>query len=109
MGMEISRFDVFLVNLDPTVGHEIKKNRPCLVVSPNEMNRHISTVIVAPMTTKGRNYPTRIPCSFQGRNGQIILDQIRTIDKARLVKKMGVISKSAQSKILNVLHDIFAP
>jgi mRNA interferase MazF len=109
MGMEISRFDVFLVNLDPTVGHEIKKTRPCLVVSPNEMNRHISTVIVAPMTTKGRNYPTRIPCSFQGRNGQIILDQIRTIDKARLVKKMGVISKSAQSKILNVLHDIFAP
>jgi len=107
--MEISRFDVFLVNLDPTVGHEIKKTRPCLVVSPNEMNRHISTVIVAPMTTKGRNYPTRIPCSFQGRNGQIILDQIRTIDKARLVKKMGVISKSAQSKILNVLHDIFAP
>lgn len=107
--MEISRFDVFLVNLDPTVGHEIKTTRPCLVVSPNEMNRHISTVIVAPMTTKGRNYPTRIPCSFQGRNGQIILDQIRTIDKARLVKKMGVISKSAQSKILNVLHDIFAP
>ncbi|MCJ7600766.1 MAG: type II toxin-antitoxin system PemK/MazF family toxin [Desulfobulbaceae bacterium] len=107
--MEISRFDVFLVNLDPTVGPEIKKTRPCLVVSPNEMNRHISTVIVAPMTTKGRNYPTRIPCSFQGRNGQIILDQIRTIDKARLVKKMGVISKSAQSKILNVLHDIFAP
>jgi mRNA interferase MazF len=66
MGMEINRFDVFLVNLDPTVGHEIQKTRPCLVVSPNEMNHNISTVIVATMTTKGRNYPTRISCSFQG-------------------------------------------
>jgi mRNA interferase MazF len=108
MGMVINRFDVFLVNLDPTVGHEIKKTRPCLVISPNEMNRNISTVIVAPMTTKGRNYPTRISCSFQGKSGQIILDQIRTIDKERLVKKLGLISKSAQAKTLSVLQELFA-
>jgi mRNA interferase MazF len=109
MGMEINRFEVFLVNLDPTVGHEIKKTRPCLIVSPDEMNRHISTVIVAPMTTKGRKYPSRIPCSFQGKSGQIVLDQIRTIDKRRLLKKLGVISKNAQTKTLNLLHEMFAP
>ncbi len=107
--MEINRFEVFLVNLDPTVGHEIQKTRPCLIISPNEMNRFISTVIVAPMTTKGRKYPTRISCSFQGKNGQIVLDQIRTVDKKRLVKKLGGISKNAQAKTLNILHDMFAP
>ena len=106
--MVINRFDVFLVNLDPTVGHEIKKTRPCLIISPNEMNHNISTIIIAPMTTKGKNYPTRISCTFHGRNGQITLDQIRTIDKKRLVKKMGVISKTAQTKTLNVLQEIFA-
>jgi mRNA interferase MazF len=106
--MEINRFEVFLVNLDPTIGHEIKKTRPCLVISPDEMNHHIGTVIVAPMTTKGRKYPTRISCSFQGKNGQIVLDQIRTIDKKRLVKKLGVISKNAQTKTLNVLQEMFA-
>ena len=107
--MGINRFDVFLVNLDPTVGHEIQKTRPCLVISPNEMNHHISTVIVAPMTTKGTQYPTRITCSFQGKKGQIVLDQIRTIDKNRLVKKLGVISKKTQSKILSLLQELFAP
>lgn len=107
--MEISRFEVHLVNLDPTVGHEIKKTRPCLIISPNEMNHNISTVIIAPMTTKGRNYPTRISCSFKGKNGQIVLDQIRTIDKKRLVKKLGVISKKTQTKTLNLLHEMFAP
>lgn len=106
--MEINRFEVFLVNLDPTVGHEIKKTRPCLVISPNEMNHHISTVIVAPMTTKGRKYPTRIRCSFQGENGQIVLDQIRTIDKKRLVKKRGIISKKTQEKTVNLLQELFA-
>ena len=107
--MEISRFDVFLVDLDPTIGHEIQKTRPCLVISPNEMNHYISTVIVAPMTTKGRQYPTRITCSFQGKKGQIILDQIRTIDKKRLVKKLGVISKRTQFKTLSLLQELFAP
>ncbi len=107
--MEINRFEVHLVNLDPTVGHEIKKTRPCLIISPNEINHNISTIIIAPMTTKGRNYPTRISCSFQGKNGQIVLDQIRTIDKRRLLKKLGVISKNAQTKTLNLLHEMFAP
>jgi mRNA interferase MazF len=109
MGMDVNRFDVFLVNLDPTVGHEIKKTRPCLIISPNEMNHHISTVIVAPMTTKGRKYPTRIPCSFQGKKGQIIVDQVRTIDKKRLVKRLGIISKKAQNRTLTLLQDLFAP
>jgi len=107
--MGINRFEVFLVNLDPTVGHEIKKTRPCLIISPNEMNHYISTVIVAPMTSKGRNYPTRIACSFQGKKGQIVLDQIRTVDKLRLVKKLGVISKNTQSKTLNLLQELFSP
>lgn len=106
--MVTSRFEVYLVNLDPTIGHEIKKTRPCLIISPDEMNHHISTVIVAPMTTKGRKYPSRISCSFQSKKGQIILDQIRTIDKKRLVKKLGVISKNAQEKTLQTLHDMFA-
>jgi mRNA interferase MazF len=78
MGMVVERFDIFLVNLDPTVGSEIQKTRPCVVISPDEMNRHIATVIMAPMTTKSRQYPTRVPCQFQGKNGQIVLDQIRT-------------------------------
>ena len=107
--MGINRFDVFLVNLDPTVGHETQKTRPCLVISPDEMNRHISTVFVAPVTTKGRNYPTRVSCAFQGKSGLIVLDQIRTIDKERLVKKLGVISTGTQTKVLNVLQELFAP
>ncbi len=107
--MVINRFEVFLVNLDPTFGHEIKKTRPCLVISPNEMNHHISTVIIAPMTTKGKEYPTRIPCTFQGKKGQIIVDQIRTVDKQRLVKKIGTISKKAQTKTLSLLQELFSP
>ncbi len=109
MGVEVNRFEVFLVCLDPTIGHEIQKTRPCLIVSPNEMNHYISTVIVAPMTTRGRRYPTRISCFFQGKKGQIILDQIRTIDKKRLVKKLGVINPRTQSKVLALLQELFAP
>ncbi len=82
MGVVARRFDLYLVALDPTIGREIQKTRPCVVVSPDEMNRHIATVIVAPMTTKGRPYPTRIPCRFQGKSGQIVLDQLRKVDKA---------------------------
>lgn len=106
--MEVARFDVFLINLDPTIGHEIKKTRPCLIISPNEMNRFISTVIIAPMTTKGRKYPTRVPCVFQGKQGQIILDQIRTVDKKRLVKKLGVISRQGQNSTISILQEMFA-
>lgn len=105
--MVIKRFDVFLISLNPTVGHEIQKTRPCLIISPDEMNDHIKTVIVAPMSTKGRNYPTRIPCTFHGRKGQIILDQIRTVDKTRLVKKLGSISIPVQKKVFIILQEMF--
>lgn len=107
MGVVVKRFDVFLVNLDPTVGSEIQKTRPCVVISPDEMNRHISTVIIAPMTTKGKAYPTRVVCQFQGKDGQIILDQIRTIDKARLIRKLGQISQDEQRGVLNTLTEMF--
>jgi mRNA interferase MazF len=105
--MVVKRFDVYLVNLDPTVGSEIKKTRPCLVISPDEMNRWIRTVIVAPMTTKGQSYPTRVPCEFQGKEGQIVLDQIRTVDKSRLARKLGRISKSTQREVLVLLAEMF--
>ncbi|MGL5034110.1 MAG: type II toxin-antitoxin system PemK/MazF family toxin [Microcystaceae cyanobacterium] len=108
MGLVVKRFDVFLVNLDPTIGSEIQKTRPCVVISPNEINRNIATVIIAPMTTKGKNYPTRITCQFQGKEGQIVLDQIRTIDKTRLVKKLGQISLEEQKTVLNTLAEMFA-
>lgn len=109
MGIGIERFDIYLVNLDPTQGHEIHKTRPCLIISPDEMNRHIGTVIVAPMTTKGRNYPSRIPITFQKKKGQIVIDQIRTIDKSRLGKRLGKISKDTAQKVLEVLAEMFAP
>ena len=108
MGVAVKRFDVYLVNLDPTVGSEIQKTRPCLVVSPDEMNRHIATVVVAPMTTKGQPYPSRVPCQFQGKEGQIVLDQLRTVDKARLVKRLGRIDTTAQQAMLAVLVEMFA-
>jgi mRNA interferase MazF len=106
--MVIDRFDVYLVNLDPTVGQEIKKMRPCLVISPDEMNHHIRTVIVAPMTTKGRAYPTRVPCKFKGKSGQVVLDQLRTVDSARLTSKLGRISERTGSEVLSVLQEMFA-
>ena len=109
MGMVAKRFEVYLVNLEPTKGSEIKKTRPCLIISPNEMNRHIDTVIVAPMTTKGRRYPTRVSVTFQGKVGQIVLDQIRTIDKSRLIRKLGLISKQTQNRVLLILNELFAP
>ena len=105
--MEVNRFEVFLVTLDPTVGHEIKKTRPCAVISPNEMNHNIGTVIVAPMTTKGRSYPTRVVCTFQGVEGQIVLDQLRTVDKDRLVKKLGQLSPAISKHVLDVLGEMF--
>lgn len=105
----ISRFDVCLVNLDPTLGHEIKKTRPCLIISPDEMNRNIRTVIIAPMTTAGSKYPTRVSTSFQGKKGQIVLDQIRTVDKKRLVKVLGKIDEHTAGHVLETLAEIFAP
>jgi len=93
MALVVSRFDVFLVNLYPTQGHEIKKTCPCLIISPDEMNRFMGTAIIAPMTTKGHDYPSRVPMTFQRKKGQIVLDQIRTADKSRLIKRLGTIDK----------------
>jgi mRNA interferase MazF len=106
--MVVHRFDVYLVNLDPTLGKEIQKTRPCLIISPDEMNKYIATVIIAPMTTKGRDYPTRVVCKFEGKEGQIVLDQIRTVDKLRLVKRLGKINASTQKEVLLVLSEMFA-
>jgi mRNA interferase MazF len=102
------RFDVFLINLDPTVGAEIQKTRPCVVISPDEMNAYIQTVIIAPMTTKARSYPTRVPCRFEGKDAHIVLDQVRTVDKTRLYKRLGRISPAAQKQVLAVLAELFA-
>lgn len=109
MGMVVSRFEVYLVRLDPTEGREIRKTRPCLLISPDEMNRYISTVIVAPMTTRGRDYPTRVPVRFQRKTGQIVLDQIRAVDKNRLLKRLGKIDNPAAHKVLAILGEMFAP
>ncbi len=105
----VARFDVFLVNLNPTLGAEIRKTRPAVVISPDEMNRHIRTVIVAPMTTSGRDYPTRIQCRFKNKRGQIALDQIRTVDKARLAKRLGALDADTAGAVLEVLCEMFAP
>jgi mRNA interferase MazF len=105
----IRRFDVYLINLDPTVGSEIKKVRPCVVVSPDEMNLHLRTVIVAPMTTKGQPYPTRVPLRFGGKHGQIALDQLRAVDRTRLVKRIGKIQPTTQQIVLARLAELFAP
>ena len=106
--MVVQRFDVFLVGLDPAVGSEIQKTRPCLVISPDEMNENIRTVIVAPMTSAIKEYPTRVSCRFRKKTGQIVLDQIRTIDKSRLVKKLGTIDSKAQLEVVSVLQQMFA-
>ena len=103
----MNRFDVYLVALDPTLGSEIQKTRPCVVVSPDESNRHLATVIVAPMTTKGRDYPTRVPCRFQGKRGQVVLDQLRTVDKIRLVKRLGKLGPAVQEEVLATLVEMF--
>ena len=105
--MVAHRNEVYLVALDPTVGNEIRKTRPCVVVSPDEMNRNIGTVIVAPMTTKGRDYPTRVPCSFQGKPGQVVLDQLRTVDKTRLVKRLGRLDVAACDIVVDTLAELF--
>jgi mRNA interferase MazF len=108
MAMVVNRFDVYLINLDPTIGSEIQKTRPCLIISPDEINQHIRTVIVAPMTTAGKDYPTRIKCKFKKKKGQMVLDQIRTIDKTRLIKKLGKIDPETQIEVISVLQKLFA-
>ncbi len=107
--MALNRFEVYLINLDPTVGSEIQKTRPCLIVSPDEINHNIRTVIVAPLTTKGRSYPTRVPCRFRGKDGQVVLDQLRAVDRSRLVKKLGKLDGKTAAVVLDVLQEMFAP
>ena len=108
MAMVVKRFDVYLVNLDPTFGSEIQKTRPCLVISPDEMNRNIRTVIIAPMTSAQKEYPTRLSCTFQKKKGQIVLDQLRTIDKARLIRRLGTIDSKDQLEVISMLQRLFA-
>ena len=104
--MVVNQYDVFLINLDPTIGHEIKKSRPCLIISPEEMNKNIETVIIAPMTTKSRNYPTRININFDKKDGFIVLDQIRTIDKLRFIKKLGKIDNKYIKEVKKVIKEM---
>jgi len=104
--MVINQYDVYWVDFNPSIGHEIKKIRPCAVISPNEMNFNIDTVIVAPMTTKSKNYPTRIKIEFEKKTGWIVLDQIRTIDKIRLKEKAGCLSEIEILKVKNALKEM---
>jgi len=108
MAVVVRRFEVYLVGLDPTVGSEIRKTRPCVVISPDEMNRHIRTVIVAPMSSQGQPYPTRVLCRFQSKSGQIVLDQIRTVDQSRLIKRLGKLSDTQAAATLAVLSAMFS-
>lgn len=105
----VKRFEVYLTDLNPTVGVEIQKRRPCLIVSPDELNQIVKTIIIAPMTTKTRAFPTRVACEFEGKNGFIVLDQIRAIDKIRLGRKLGEIEQKTQSEVLEKLQEIFEP
>ena len=108
MVKRVRRYDIYLVNLDPTQGSEIQKMRPCVVVSPDEMNRYIRTVIIAPMTLMQRDYPSRVNVTFQRKKGQVVLDRIRTVDKSRLVKRLGVLPDARAREVADVLREIFA-
>jgi mRNA interferase MazF len=108
MAVVVKRFDVYLVGLDPAVGSEIQKTRPCLVVSPDEINQNIRTVIIAPMTSTSKDYPTRVSCVFRKKQGHIVLDQMRTIDKTRLIKRLGTIDSKDQLDVVSVLQRMFA-
>ena len=104
--MDITQYHIYFVNLDPTVGHEIKKTRPCLVISPDEMNRHLKTVIVAPLTTKSHDYPSRVSLRFEGKQAWIVLDQIRTVDRVRLVKELGKLDLRHIRKVKDVVREM---
>ncbi len=104
-----TRGEVYLVQLDPTHGSEIRKTRPCLIVSPDELNHHLRTVIVTPMTTRGHPYPWRVRCRFQGRSGLVAIDQVRTVDTERLVRRLGQLAPGTLASVLAVLQEMFAP
>lgn len=107
-GVQVSRGDVFLVSLNPTRGQELQKTRPCVVVSPDELNAHMGTLIVAPLTTGARSYPFRVPCRFEGKEGHVVPDQLRTVDRERLVKRLGVLPEPTLLEVLTVLQTMFA-
>ncbi len=108
MDVVIQRFAVYRIALDPTVGSEISKTRPCVVISPDEMNRHIRTVIIAPMTTSRKRYPTRVACTFAGKKGEVVLDQIRTVDQSRLLKQVGRLDRGSATRVVAALLEMFA-
>jgi mRNA interferase MazF len=103
----VKRGEVFLVGLDPTRGAEMKKSRPCVVVSPDELNTHLMTAIVAPLSTAGKPYPFRIRCQFEGREGLVVLDQLRTVDRERLLRRLGRLSPATFAKVLSTLREMF--
>jgi mRNA interferase MazF len=105
----VNRFEIYLVRLDPTQGAEIRKTRPCLVVSPDELNHHMRTAIVAPMTTKGRPHLFRLPCRFKGKKGLIVLDQLRTVDQVRFIRRLGRLDLKTSRAVLEVLQEMFTP
>ena len=106
---EVRRGDVFLVRLDPARGEEIQKTRPCVIVSPDELNAYLRTFIVTPLTTGGHAYPFRVPCRFEGRAGYIVIDQIRTVDRERLLRRLGKLSPSTLGRVLAILQEMFTP
>ncbi len=105
--MEIIQYEIVLVNLDPTIGSEIKKTRPCVIISPNELNKYLNTVVIAPMTTNLKKYPTRVSVKHNGKNGMIAIDQIRTVDKKRIVKKFDMLSKLEIKKCKDIIKETF--
>jgi len=105
--MELKQYDIVLVNLDPTVGSEIKKTRPCVIISPDEMNKYLKTVVIAPMTTKSKKYPTRVKINFADKTGWIVLDQIRTIDKRRITKNLGFLSNQVITEVKSIIKEAY--
>ena len=105
--MEIRQYEIILVNLDPTIGSEIKKTRPCVVISPDEMNKHLRTIVIAPMTTTSKNYPTRVEIKHDNKLGWIVLDQVRTIDKQRILKNFGKLSKHEIKEVKSIIKETF--
>ena len=105
--MEINQYEIVLVNLDPTIGSEITKTRPCVVISPNEMNKHLNTIVIAPMTSQSKNYPTRIPVKHDNKNGWIVIDQIRTIDKQRIIKSLDNLKDKEIESVKKILKETF--
>jgi mRNA interferase MazF len=102
----LKQYSIYLINLDPTIGHEIKKTRPCVIISPDEMNKYLKTIIIAPMTTKSHSYPTRVKFKFSQKSGWVVLDQVRTVDRRRIIKKLGNLKSATISKVKSVLHEM---